>query len=69
MSSKYIKKHPIPDGFEELLTEFTKEILRNQPLDIIDFGCEFFRCLQEGLLLDYEFLNFQKIKYMNKVQK
>ena len=54
MSSKYIKKHPIPDGFEELLTEFTKEILRNQPLDIIDFGCEFFRCLQEGLLLDYE---------------
>ena len=36
MSSKYIKKHPIPDGFEELLTEFTKEILRNQPLDIID---------------------------------
>ena len=58
MSSKYIKKHPIPDGFEELLTEFTKEILRNQPLDIIDFGCEFFRCLQEGLLLDYE-----KIEY------
>ena len=54
MSSKYIKKHPIPDGFEELLTEFTKEILRNQPLDIIDFGCEYFRCLQESLLLDYE---------------
>jgi hypothetical protein len=38
MSSKYIKKHPIPDGFEELLTEFTKEFLRNQPLDIIDFS-------------------------------
>ena len=54
MSSKYIKKHPIPDGFEELLTEFTKEILRNQPLDIIDFSCEYFRCLQESLLLDYE---------------
>jgi hypothetical protein len=54
MSSKYIKKHPIPKGFEELLTEFTKEILRNQPLDIIDFGYEYIICLQESLLLDYE---------------
>ena len=53
MSSKYIKKHTIPEGFPEILTCFTKEILRNQPLDIIDFSCEYFKCLQEGLLLDY----------------
>lgn len=53
MASKYLKKHTIPDGFQEILTEFTKEILRNQPIDIIDFSCEYFRCLQEGLLLDY----------------
>ena len=53
MSSKYIKKHTIPDGFPEILTEFTKEILRNQPLDLIDFGCEYFKCLEEGLILDY----------------
>ena len=53
MSSKYIKKHTIPEGFPEILTEFTKEILRNQPLDLIDFGCEYFKCLEEGLILDY----------------
>ena len=53
MSSKYIKKHTIPEGFPDILTCFTKEILRNQPLDIIDFSCEYFKCLQEGLLLDY----------------
>ena len=53
MASKYLKKHTIPDGFQEILTEFTKEILRNQPIDILDFSCEYFRCLQEGLLLDY----------------
>ena len=54
MSSKYIKKYDIPPGFQDLLSEFTKEILRNQPKDIIDFGVEYFRCLQQGLILDYD---------------
>ena len=53
MSSKYIKKYEIPVGFQDLLSEFTKEILRNQPKDIIDFGIEYFKCLQQGLILDY----------------
>ena len=55
MSSKYIKKYAIPPGFQDLLSEFTKEILRNQPKDIIDFGVEYFKCLQQGLILDYAF--------------
>ena len=55
MSSKYIKKYTIPPGFQDLLSEFTKEILRNQPNDIIDFGVEYFKCLQQGLILDYAY--------------
>ena len=53
MSSKYIKKYSIPPGFQSLLSEFTKEILRNQPNDIVDFAVEYFKCLQQGLILDY----------------
>ena len=53
MSSKYIKKYSIPPGFQSLLSEFTKQILRNQPKDIVDFAVEYFRCLQQGLILDY----------------
>ena len=53
MSSKYIKKYSIPPGFQSLLSEFTKEILRNQPKDIVDFAVEYFKCLQQGLVLDY----------------
>ena len=53
MSSKYIKKYSIPQGFRSLLSEFTKEILRNQPKDIVDFAVEYFKCLQQGLILDY----------------
>ena len=55
MSSKYIKKYTIPPGFQDLLSEFTKEILRNQPEDIVDFGVEYFKCLQQGLILDYAY--------------
>ena len=53
MSSKYIKKYSIPPGFQSLLSEFTKAILRNQPKDIVDFAVEYFKCLQQGLILDY----------------
>ena len=55
MSSKNIKKYTIPPGFQDLLSEFTKEILRNQPEDIVDFGVEYFKCLQQGLILDYAY--------------
>ena len=55
MSSKYIKKYAFPPGFQDLLSEFTIEILRNQPKDIIDFGVEYFKCLQQGLILDYAY--------------
>ena len=54
MASKYINKFKVPPGFEDILNDFAKEVLRNQPKDILDFGCEYFRCLQEGVVLDYK---------------
>ena len=54
MASKYIQKFPVPEGFPEILHDLAKEILRNQPGDIIDFSAAYFKCLQEGLVLDYK---------------
>ena len=53
MASKYIQKFPIPNNFPEILHDLSKEILRNQPEDIIEFSALYFKCLQEGKLLDY----------------
>lgn len=53
MASKYIQKFPVPEGFSEILHDFTKEILRNQPEDIIEFSAYYFKCVQEGIVLDY----------------
>lgn len=54
MASKYIQKFPIPNGFPEILNDFSKEILRYQPENIIEFSALYFKCLQEGKELDYQ---------------
>lgn len=35
-----------PAGIEQLLYDFTKEVLRSQPADIAAFGAEYFKTLQ-----------------------
>lgn len=53
MASKYIQMFPIPEGFPEILNDLAKEVIRNQPEDIIDFAAMYFTCLQQGTILDY----------------
>ncbi len=47
MASKYLQKFPVPKGFPEILHDFAREILRDQPRDILDYGCEYFKALEE----------------------
>ena len=54
MASKYIKKFKVPNHFEDILSDFAKEILRNQPKDIIDFGIEYFKGLESNTKFDYK---------------
>ena len=53
MASKYIKRFKIPNDFENILNDFAKEILRNQPKDIIQFGIEYFKGLETNTKVDY----------------
>ena len=54
MASKYLKRFQVPNNFENILSDFAKEILRNQPKDIIDFGIEYFKGLENHVKLDYK---------------
>ena len=54
MASKYIKKFKVPNDFENILSDFAKEILRNQPKDIIEFGIEYFKGLEANTKFDYK---------------
>ena len=43
MASKFRTSHTIPAEFPEILKDFVREILREQPQNIYGFGAEYFR--------------------------
>jgi hypothetical protein len=54
MASKYLQKYPVPEGFSEILHDFTREVLRDQPEDIVKYAAEYFECLQKGRPFAFE---------------
>jgi hypothetical protein len=53
--NKYSKEFKIPEGFDEILRNLTREILRSQPEDINKFG-EIFRSFIAFFLTSFIFL-------------
>mmetsp|Transcript_47811 Transcript_47811/g.104080 ORF Transcript_47811/g.104080 Transcript_47811/m.104080 type:complete len:430 (-) Transcript_47811:288-1577(-) len=52
MSSKFAKQYHIPPEFPELLKDFSREVLRNQPANIYEFAAKYFDCLASGLPIE-----------------
>ena len=44
MASKYLQKYSIPSEFVHILQDLTREVLRDQPEDIIAYAAEYFEC-------------------------
>ena len=50
MASKYSQKFDVPEGFADLLRDFTREVLREQPKgekSILEFGEQYFKQLSK----------------------
>ena len=45
MASKYLQKFPVPAGFQEILSDFTREVLRDQPENIIEYAAQYFEVM------------------------
>ena len=45
MASKFIAKYPVPDEFPDILHDFAREVLRDQPEDIYEYGAQYFKAL------------------------
>ena len=56
MASKYIQKFPIPGTFPDLLHDFAREVLRDQPDDIYAYGAAYFKALDE-VKIEFQFMN------------
>jgi hypothetical protein len=48
MASKYLQKYPVPTDFHEILHDFTREVLRDQPPNIIEYAAKYFEMLEKG---------------------
>lgn len=42
MASKYLQKFPVPSGFQDVLSDFTREVLRDQPYNVIEYAAKYF---------------------------
>ena len=47
MASKYRKKFEMPEGFYNILENYTREVLRDQPIDILEYSYLYFKHLDE----------------------
>ena len=47
MASKYRKKFTVPENFQEFLADYTREVLRDQPQDIVEFSYLYFKAMEE----------------------
>lgn len=54
MASKYFKRYEVPEGFNEVLQGLIREILREQPRDIIAFAALYFKCKNTGEVFIWE---------------
>jgi Ca2+-binding EF-hand superfamily protein len=48
MSSKFAKQYVIPPEFPDILKDFTREVLRNQPSNVNEFAAKYFEVLAAG---------------------
>ena len=64
MASKYLQKFPVPPGFQEILADLTREVLREQPANIIEFAAQYFEALEKGKKTDGHRVDGVSAKYL-----
>ena len=69
MASQHIRKYPVPGSFQDLLKDFTREILRNQPENVYEFGVAYFTAMENGEELRYGMSQSQMEEEMAQQQQ
>lgn len=62
MASKYLQKFPVSGAFPDLLHDFAREVLRDQPEDIYEYGAAYFKAM-ENVSVSQSFTRFQGVEF------
>ena len=66
MASKYRQKYTLPSGFYQVLEDYSREVLRDQPQDILEFSYLYFKAIEEVSYL-YEAANIESLSIAKKI--
>ena len=55
MASKYRKKYALPENFHGVLEDYSREVLRDQPMDILEFSYLYFKAMEEGTIDQFNY--------------
>ena len=47
MASKYRKKYTLPENFYTVIEDYSREVLRDQPMDVVEFSYLYFKAIEE----------------------
>ena len=47
MASKYRKKYALPENFYNVLEDYSREVLRDQPMDVLEFSYLYFKAIED----------------------
>ena len=47
MASKYRKKYALPENFYNVLEDYSREVLRDQPMDVLEFSYLYFNAIED----------------------
>jgi hypothetical protein len=50
MASKYAKTFVVPTDFPNLIHDFAREVLKDQPENIYEFGAAYFKAMEEVIV-------------------
>ena len=56
----------MPEGFYKILEDYSKEVLRDQPKDIVEFSYLYFKALEE-VIPYFSFVFLLLILYSNRI--
>ena len=69
MTSKNLKENNIHEKLAEILHNFTREIIRNKPKDILDFLIKYFYSLEKGIPFSYNPNQLEPLESNNNNEK
>ena len=50
MASKYAKTFVVPTDFPNLIHDFARDVLKDQPENIYEFGAAYFKAMEEVIV-------------------